>query len=254
MLSSGGTLDFNFYIFAFFSALYADNLLGRTLPAIFKVICWSLESLWTGTWPSADHLGKAYVPGTVEHRRAGTPLAGGHFCVLMSVKGDLVYLAKVLKLPWYSSSKPCAMCSCDTSTTPWSDFRPCAEWRRKVWGNSEWAAEHPTAHPIFRGGFSCGIQSVAVDIMHCKHLGTDQWFYGSVLYWLCYHVMPKSPEENLQDAWSLMVKELQACAGSRGICPGPFRVYPCVCVCLSAGCGEFGWICLGVPEEESRVA
>lgn len=217
LLASGSTLDFNFFIFSFFSALYSSSSVGSTLNIFFKVLCWSLNCLFLGTWPSEDHTGTPYPAGTLAHKRAGQPLANGFFAVLMCVKGDLDYYGKVLKLPWYSSLSPCAFCPCNTTTMPWNDFGASAAWRSNVWNNVTWAAARPARHQLFLGEFSCGILSVCADLLHTKHLGTDAWFYGSVLHMLCYMVLPDSPEANLNEVWTFLHRYFQE-RGWGGLC------------------------------------
>ena len=49
--------------------------------------------------------------------------------------------------------------------------------------------------------------SVAPDWMHNKHLGTDMYFYGSVLWLLVYVVLLDTPQQNL-DALMIEVKRI----------------------------------------------
>ena len=41
-----------------------------------------------------------------------------------------------------------------------------------------------------------------VDLMHVKYLGTDQYYFASVCCLLVYHIMTKSPQENLADLFA----------------------------------------------------
>ena len=41
------------------------------------------------------------------------------------------------------------------------------------------------------------IATVYPDAMHIKHLGTDQYDYGSVIKLLTHHMMPSTPDLNL---------------------------------------------------------
>ena len=50
------------------------------------------------------------------------------------------------------------------------------------------------------------ILNVFYDWMHCKHLGADQYVYGSVLWILVYKVLTLSAEENLKNLWDKVVK------------------------------------------------
>jgi len=110
-------------------------------------------------------------------------------------------------LPWYTSKSPCALCACNASDVPWTDFKAGALWltRQQV----TWAAAMPRRHELFMAPFSCGIASFFPDVMHTKHMGTDAWFYGSVLWLLCFELLPNSPEANLQVVWSEAKRHLQ---------------------------------------------
>ena len=53
-----------------------------------------------------------------------------------------------------------------------------------------------------------GILTLAMDYMHCMHLGWLQYFYGSVLYVLAFSLLPEEPTANLL-ALGHMIKEHQ---------------------------------------------
>lgn len=46
------------------------------------------------------------------------------------------------------------------------------------------------------------ILNIMPDLMHVKHLGTDQYFYGSVLKLLIHSVLPGSQSANLETVWT----------------------------------------------------
>ena len=50
------------------------------------------------------------------------------------------------------------------------------------------------------------ILNVHYDWMHCKHLGADQYIYGSILWLLVYTVLGGSPEDNLVSIWDDIVE------------------------------------------------
>ena len=151
---------------------------------MWKVFTWSLSWLWMGVWPDRDENGIAYPGDTVQGMKAGRPLANGHYGVLWVLKGDLEYLYSHLKLPWFTSAQPCALCEAnsDDQSIPWTDFRrDSAEWLRHIWSDEAWRQRYQNNHSIFSlPGVS--ILTVCPDLMHCKHLGTDMYYYGSVLF------------------------------------------------------------------------
>ena len=85
-----------------------------SMTEIWKIIVWSLKALHSGKWPPLDWCDKPWPPGSAEKVLADndTPLAGGYFCVLWILKGDLDYFAKVLRLRHYSANEFCELCPC----------------------------------------------------------------------------------------------------------------------------------------------
>ena len=65
---------------------------------------------------------------------------------------------------------------------------------------------HPECHPFFTMHGS-GIDLVFPDLMHCKHLGTDQLLLGSILTWMTKHYMPGTIAENLELVWSFIKEQ-----------------------------------------------
>ena len=49
------------------------------------------------------------------------------------------------------------------------------------------------------------IDNVAPDWLHCKPLGTDMYFMGSVLLLLMYSIPPLSPDANLDNVWARLL-------------------------------------------------
>ena len=203
LVSQGTTVDCNFMIFLFFQSFAVDGALGSSMGTFWRLLCWSLKALWEGRWPAEDAFGKKYRRGSMEHKRANRPLAGGYFGVVLNLKGDLKYYAERLRLPWFSSNDPCAFCRCNASTRPWTDFRAAAIWRTTTWEPRAWEAAFPGRHDIFKVA-GININAVSADLMHVKHMGTDAYFFGSVLAYLCYWKLTDTPQNNLSHIWSLL--------------------------------------------------
>ncbi|CAJ1345031.1 unnamed protein product [Effrenium voratum] len=193
------TIDWLFWIWASFEkARQGGAAHGGTLHEFFAILRWSLDSLFSGVWPSEDW----YSPSSREGRRAGTFLANGYRAVLWAIIGDLDYLAAVFGFPRHNAAKPCALCNCSTSGEhPWTDFSPSASWRATMWTPESWLdSPSKLRNPLFScaGVTAC---SVAYDYMHLKYLGSDQYSFGAVLTLLVYHVLPADPEENVVQIW-----------------------------------------------------
>ena len=145
-----------------------------------------------------------YPSGTKEHQKAGQPLAAGFFGLLFGLTGDLDYQANVLSLPHYTLKKGCcSVCKCDEDgDLSWTDFRFDAGWVTSHWSRDEWRAwPNRSRCQLFDlpGGFSA---MVALDLMHGKYLGTDQFMYGSILAMLVQWILPSTPESNLSQVWN----------------------------------------------------
>ncbi len=197
-------------LFFIYKSLAVSSLGRDTFATFWKRLCWSLLWLWRGLWPDVDPDGNSWARGTTDHKRAGTPLAGGWYATLWSLRGDLEYFATTLGLPHPSSLQPCILCKATTTTLPWSDFRQnTAPWLATVWDRTAWELDHPERHPVFHlPGVS--ILSVCPDFLHTKHLGTDCYFYGSVLKFMSHHLLPGTPEENLGTIWQQVKQFYQA--------------------------------------------
>ena len=97
----------------------------------------------------------------------------------------------VLRLPSFNSLTPCCFCPANASDIPWRDCRPdSAIWINRIWTPLTWLRSF-AVHILFTlPGVT--ITNVLADVFHVKHLGTDMYFAGSVLWLLCYRILPGS--------------------------------------------------------------
>jgi hypothetical protein len=200
-----GTGKTNTKLFFVWGVMQKICIPSVTLDAFFKVMKWSFTSLWTGKWPDRDWTGEYYSPESVEGQRANKELAGGYYGVLWGIMGDLDYFAKDLGLPHYDHLFPCALCPGGAhGPIRWNDFRANAAWIARTWSGPSWRDWVGRSKcPLFDiPGVTC--RTVALDYMHCKYLGSDQYLFGSVLYVLCFFVMAASPEENMAVIWNFI--------------------------------------------------
>ena len=176
-------------------------LLGELeLSNIFFLL--NSDRLWHGKWPLRDWNGKLYTEG-IDARRAGTDLADGYFGAVWVIKNDLEMLWKTWNLPNCGSNDPCAWCPADcrpTSVVPVHDYREGSAWMNQVYTKAQWRASAWNQHPIFTVP-GVTILTVWADLMHAKHMGTDMYFYASVLFLLCFDVMRHEPEDNCALIW-----------------------------------------------------
>ncbi len=70
----------------------------------------------------------------------------------------------------------------------------------------DWRAAHPDLHPVFDvPGVS--VLNVCPDLMHTKHLGTDAYFYGSVLKLLVGDILKGNLSDNTDLIWRELMDE-----------------------------------------------
>ena len=153
-----------------------------------------------------------YDPQSPEGRKAGKWLAGGYKGVLFSIGGDLDYFAKWLNLSrWSKESSPCSLCQCVAKgVLSWHDNRyPAAPWLKTIWTSDSWNKwPGRSKSPLFTLEW-ISAANVFYDWMHTKHLGADQYIFGSVLWLLVFQVLPASPIENLGIVWRYIKKYYQ---------------------------------------------
>ena len=203
LLTRAPTKVSSFLMFAVVKQVVKDSGFGQSWPQVWRVLCWSLQSLSTGLWPMVDWEGKPFEEGSIDCEKKGKPLAAGYAAIVFVLRSDLEFLANHFKLNNPNSNLPCALCKADRGmdSVPWTDCRAGARWRDTLWSRAEWAAEHLDSHPFFKMPGS-GIDLVFPDLMHTKHLGTDQLLLGSVLTWLMRHYLKGTVSQNLQMLWS----------------------------------------------------
>jgi hypothetical protein len=126
--------------------------------------------------------------------------------VLFGLLGDLDYFAAALKQPRWSTLHPCPACPCGSAgILSWNDFRIEAAWLARSWTPATWLAWPDRSKcPLFKMEGVTAL-TVMLDWMHTKYLGVDQYMFGSVMYALMFFVMPKSPQENMNDCWQFIL-------------------------------------------------
>ena len=207
LVASGATTQFNFYIYGVWKAMCCRAGGHPTMRLFWRILAWSLRWFYRGLWPDVDWNGVAFT-NPIDVARALTPLAGVprafYYGVLWVVRGDLEYLWQDINLPNCNTNEPCCYCPANTTTFPMFEFRLArAAWAQRIYTAAMWLASDWSSHELFtsvHGGIS--VLTVYADLMHCKHLGTDQYFYGSVLWLLCFRVLPHTPLQNLIDVFS----------------------------------------------------
>ena len=194
--------------FLIYSCICAGSYGQETLDEVSRWFVWSLNCLYDGVWPFRDANEKEYTYG-VDKDRAGTYLADGFYGIWWATQVDLDYMQKAWKGAKYNTSaEPCNSCACNSTTNPWADCRvKVAGWLKTCWTRLTYAAKHPERHVLFRDVPSGGILTYIPDVLHVKHLGTDQSYYASVVHLLTHYHMPGDPDENLNVIFKMSCEE-----------------------------------------------
>ena len=205
LLSHGATKVCSFLMFLVVKSVTRDTGFEQSWPKVWRILCWSLQALAAGTWPMKNWEGKDFDESSFDFKLKGTPLAEGYAAIVFVLRSDLEYLANHFGLHSPSSNTPCCLCCADRQmdSLPWTDVRQSAKWRATTWDPVKWAQENPACHPLLRMPGS-GLDIVFPDLMHCKHLGTDQLLLGGVLTWLVKHLLPESMKESPAFVWHLI--------------------------------------------------
>ena len=128
---------------------------------------------------------------------------------MFAVTGDLDYLAKTLLLPrWSRNTNLCTLCRCTKNgLTSYLDNRyPDAGWLATLWQPVDWKKwPEKSSCTLFQLHW-LSAANVYYDWMHIKHLGNDQYVFGSTLYYLCFCILPGSPAENLKILWQWILR------------------------------------------------
>ena len=210
LLGKGWSASRMMWIWSSFDKMLDTSEHG-TLAHFWKVFSWSCYWLQQGRWPTHDWQGNQYPPESEACRKANTPLADGYYATIYAVMGDLDYFAKTLELPRSTSSNPCALCKCTLrGSTSWKNNDQNAEWLGLCWKPLEWVVwDGRSKIELFSIPGVSGA-TVAVDYMHSKYLGSDQYQFGSVLYVICYHILANPPKQNLAECWAAILSFYKA--------------------------------------------
>ena len=194
LCNSGKTISFTYYIWSIFQKLVCHRYLFRTKHKFWRMMVWSLEICMRGEWPTHDWNGNA-VTDPLHVLMQGRPLAGAvatcFVLVVWVLRGDLEWQQNELLMARFNrNDRCCSHCPADhTNAFEFRDGR--SPWRPRIYNKLTWRATEFCSHLLFQSPLlGLSILSVAADWMHCKNLGIDTRLYGSVLFMLCYELLP----------------------------------------------------------------
>lgn len=206
VLARGTTLQIKHLIFGIFE----NNKTRAAMDGLWDVLVWSFYFLYLGIWPTVDWKGVAYAVGSPEALLAGTLLAGGYAGVIWLIKGDFDHFAKNIYCRSYRHNLLCEWCPADqgkhnVNYRTWPNyFEPDAEWIRDLYDIGTWETLH-VLHKLFALGF-LSHHNIEPDELHIIYLGIAQYFLGSILALLCYHILPQSPANNMGVVWECILR------------------------------------------------
>ena len=194
----------NFIIIMMLDALLISKAAGNiTQESMWTEICWSLYWCFQGVHPDRNAAGVLYRPCDPEYANRLTPLAGGFFLILWVLSGDLDFMWKRMKLANPSTAaEPCSCCGTNSTAVPWTDWRVNALWVARRWTITGYNRRHPQRHMLFKTVPGVSVLTYITDVMHCKNLGPDPVFLGSILRYLTHYLLHGSPHDNLKQIWA----------------------------------------------------
>ena len=162
-------------------AIFVQIATEDSMREIWQIITWSLFWLYRGKWPQVKWDGAPWTPADgADYHLAGTPLADGLFFLLDSIKGDLDYFTKNLKLRHYNSNLMCDICPAtrcrDDPSMMYNNFGAGARWMFHKYTPDQWRAcyDGKFLHWVFT---LPGVSNLSLDPdeLHVWHLGALQY-------------------------------------------------------------------------------
>lgn len=111
------------------AAVPTKLLLHGSIQQFTLPLAWSFASLADGKFPSRDHLGNPFPPGSRHAMLAGQPL--GLRAVVTDWKGDWQFQSAFWGLPQWNSKDGCCW-SCQATPQDWHNFAPDVAWRSQL--------------------------------------------------------------------------------------------------------------------------
>lgn len=203
LLSRGTTKQRSFFLWGIFEQILKNGP-GGTLDVFFAILAWSFTALYRGKFPDCDWQGNKYAAGSVEQQKAGQWLAGGFCGALISVQGDLDFFAASLQLPrWNLKAGGCSVCkAAQEGLGTWKKFSCPQHILDLEWKPAQWKLWDKKSKCFLFSIPNLSACNIMLDYLHCKYLGSDQYQYGGLLYYMTYFLLPEAAWSNLQCIWS----------------------------------------------------
>ena len=147
---------------------------------------------------SHDWRGCRFPRNSSDGKKAGKPLANGWRACLVQLAGGLDYCSKRFDAPrWSNHNKPCSICKATyRGHLSWRDNRLNSGWQNASLSPRTFRSHVSPKCPLFQlPGMSS--LSMAMDSMHCHHLGWLQYLFRSIIHLLVFYVLPNVHLGNL---------------------------------------------------------
>ena len=154
--------------------------------------------------------GGTYVRTSSDGLLAGTALAGGFFCILYLLIGDIPHFAECFGLRRHSNYNPCDFCPVHNQVggDPQYyrfNFALRATWKTSLYTAADWRNLYSALHVLFRRFLYLSQYNVEPDELHVMHLGVGQELLGSVLWYLVFIMMAGDAMSNMHAVWADVV-------------------------------------------------
>jgi hypothetical protein len=186
----------------------------HTWEELWRILCWSFNSIFLGVHPSVDHRGDAWGAADPRAALSGTPLTpNGFFGVVHGVCGDMDYFRSRLQFREFApnSANPCALCRANRTTAPFKDLTPTAAWLATI----KRPPEHILTDAAFFGLPGVSGYTLRLDVMHVLDLGVVAHYVGNVFFLLIYDAeLPGATIADRTKFLWVLIRELYSQLGS----------------------------------------
>ena len=184
---SGHSLDCRYLIYGLPEICKGDEKPAEDI--IMEAVVWSMQVLMSGVWPTKDHLGHRFPPGSWRAKQGGDgsrKLCGDYLFAWMMISGDLDWLCNGLHMTHFNAGgSMCMYCAANRSSMPWSDLRPTAEWINHL---VPLRNSYVRCHRLFCSGLGLHTYSICPDILHILDLGPTQYLCASAVFMMIWDI------------------------------------------------------------------